>query len=1121
MWTAIDIPHMRNSRFPGRALILALLTPFLLFAQSQLATVSGVVTDTSGSAIPGAQIVASNAATGLRVTAQSNASGYYLVRDLPIGTYSITVEQQGFRSYVRENLTLTTGQALTLDVELEVGSLTESVIVSDQAPLLETRTSDTSQLVESRNVQDMPLGDRRTMNIISMTGAAVFVNYDSGGKPNFSLAGGRTQSQNFYMDGGTIQNMRLGIGQVDTDPPVETVAEVKVLQNNYAAEFGGSAGGVIVATTKSGTNQLKGSLYEYLRNDKLDAANFFAPFENGEKVRPPLRYNVFGGTVGGPIFIPKFYDGRNKSFFFFSYEGSRRREGFSTQLTVPTQAQRQGDFSQTFANNGNLVRIYDPATTQTVGSQVTRTPFPNNQIPQGQIDPVGQALLQFYPLPNKAATNLAGANNYGTNYSRILTRDAFLVKGDHAFSEKDRVSFRYMYNSDNLDFTEILTHLAASTDVQALRHQNFYYGTYTRVINPSTVNEFRFSFGDRINHARSYGIGGNWPSQLGLRGVPDAAFPRINVTGMAALGSTAQERQQFPIRQFQYIDNISWNFGRHTMKAGVEFRRSINYEINRPAVSGIFGYTPLLTGLPGNSSTGHGLASLLTGYTQSFSARETQVLDRYSDYIAWFVQDEWNATRTLTLNYGVRWETDTPITDRNNRMNGMDLTAINPVSGTPGVVKFMGVNGFRTTPYDTDWNNFGPRFGFAWRPFGSEKTVIRGGAGVFFAHPFDAGAPASAALGFETSAAINSPDNGITPAFILGNGVPSYSLEAPVLDDSFGAVPYGTNPTLAISAYEENRRTGYSTQWNFTVQRQLPGNMMVEAAYLANASRKLSSPTMAINQVLPQLLTPNSTQRDRPYPQFSNVSILFPTLGVSNYHALMLKAEKRFSSGWNFLSTYTWSKFLNNTGEGGASLGDTSGIYSNYYNRAADYGYSENDIPHRVTLSSVYELPFGKGKRWMTNNVLGYIVGNWSLGGIFGWQSAPPFTVTTQVNTVYSASGSQRADILRNPNLPAGERTLNRWFDTEAFVQPAPATFGNQGVNLVRGDSLLKLDMSVLRNFPLPGEGRVLQFRAEFLNLPNHANFGLPGHSLGGPGFGVVSSAGPPRSIQLGLRMTF
>jgi hypothetical protein len=1093
----------------------------LAFGQSQQASISGAITDSSSSAIAGATVTAANASLGLRRSTQTNETGYFVLRDLPIGSYTVTVEQQGFRTYSREGLVLSTGQALSLNVVMEIGSVSETVVVTDQAPLLETRTSDTSQLVEARNVQDMPLGDRRTMNIIQMTGAAVFVNYDSGGKPNFSLAGGRTQSQSFYMDGGTIQNMRLGIGQVDTDPPVETVAEVKVLSNNYAAEFGGSAGGVIVATTKSGTNQLKGSAYEYLRNDKLDAANFFAPFANGEKQRPPLRYNVFGATVGGPVFIPKFYDGRNKAFFFFAYEGSRRIEGFTDQFTVPQVEQRSGDFSKTLTAAGALIRVYDPLSNQVVNNRVQRTQFANNVIPTSRIDAVGAAFVPFYPLPNKAPANASGANNFATNYSQILTRDAYLVKGDYNLTDKDRLSFRYMYNSDNLDYTTVMTNIGAENRVPALRHQNFYYGTYTRTITPTVVNEFRFTFGDRINWTRAYGIGGNWPSTLGLRGVPDDSFPTMNVAGLRTLGGGSHERRQFPIRQFQYIDNLSWILGRHSLKFGYEFRRSINYEINRPSVSGSFGFNPLTTGNPGTNGTGFGLASLLAGAPLTFSTRETQILDRYSDYISWFAQDEWNVSQSLTLNLGVRWETDTPITDKNNRMNGFDPTAINPVSGTPGVVKFMGVNGFRTRPYETDMNNFGPRLGFAWRPLGSEKTVIRGGIGAFFAHPFDAGAPTAASLGFENSAAINSPDNGTTIPFFLRDGVPPYTLAAPVLDDSFGSVRFGTNPNTAVTFFEPNRRTGYSIQWNFTVQRQLPGNMMVEAAYLANASRKLASANMGINQVLPQNLTATSRQTDRPYAQFSNVTINLPSLGVSNYHAMMLRAEKRFSGGWNFLTTYTWSKFLNNTNEGGAVVGAEGGVYSNYYNRAADYGYSENDIPHRATFSSVYELPFGKGKKYFTDGVLRHVMGNWSLGGILNWQGAAPFTVTTQVNTVFSAIGALRADVSGNPRLSSSERSLDRWFRTDAFSQPAAAQFGNQGVNILRGDSFFGLNASILRNFPLPGEGRMIQLRGEFFNLPNHANFGIPGRVFGAPGFGVVGSAAAPRSIQVGLRMTF
>jgi hypothetical protein len=957
------------------------------------------------------------------------------------------------------------------------------------------------------------------MNIVRLTGAAVFVNYDSGAKPNFSIAGGRTQSQNFYMDGGTIQNMRLGIGQLDTDPPVETVAEVKVLANSFAAEYGGSAGGVVVATTKSGTNQFHGSAYEYLRNQVLDAGNFFAPVVNGEKQRPPLRYNVFGATVGGPVLIPKVYNGRNRAFFYFAYEGSRRRDGSTDQFGVPTPEQRQGDFSKTFAANGTLIPVYDPKSTRSEGGRTVRDIYPNNVIPSARVDKVGTALMPMYPLPNRPPDNITGANNYRTNYVTGLMRDAYLVKGDLNLTEKDRLSLRYLYNSDDRNYTTVMAEAAADTRGPAIRHQNFFYGTYTRVFTPSMINEFRFTYGNRVNHELSFGLGENWPGKLGLKGVPEAAFPQFNITGFRTLGNGAQERRQYPIEQLQWIDNLSWTRGRHTAKFGFELRPSYNYEENYPLVSGSFTTASQATSAPGNAATGYGLASLLAGAVTGFSARQTEALNRQSWYAAWFVQDDWQASSNLTINIGLRWETDTPIRDIKNRMNGFDLRAINPVSGTPGVVKFMGTNGFRTSPYDVDLNNFGPRLGFAWKPFSDGKTVVRAGAGVFYAHPFDRGAPTSASLGYEVSAAINSPDNGITIPFYLQDGVPGYSPTKPALDDSFGAVRVGQNATTAVTFYEENRRTGYSMQWNVGIQREMAG-VLLETSYLANASRKLASANFPISQVRPEILSAASSQRDRPFPQFSNVTLVAPTFGVSNYHALVVKAERRFSHGFSFFANYTWSKFLNNTDEGGSALG-AENAYSNGYNRRADYGPSENDIASRFNLSGVYEFPFGKGRRFATSKLADAVIGGWGLGGVLTFQSGPPFTVVTQVNTVYSAAGALRADVLRNPNLPAGSRTIARWFDIDAFAQPAAAVFGNQGQNILRSDGIANLDLSIMKGWRLRGEGRKVQFRGEFFNAANHPDFGLPGRTFAGPGFGIVSSARAGRSIQLGLRLVY
>jgi hypothetical protein len=1115
------------------SLLVVFLFASVAHGQSPQATISGIVTDSTGAVVPGVQVTAINPVTAQRTTAVTNDQGFFVLTQLAIGAYTIEAEKAGFKKFVRQDLTLTTGATVALDIQLEIGATSDTVTITGETPLLQTRTSDVSTLIESKTVQDLPLGDRRTLNIVKLTGAAVFVAYDSGAKPNFSLAGGRTQSQMFWIDGGSGQNMRLGIGQVDLDPPVEVVQEVKVLSNNYAAEYGGSAGGVIIATTKSGGNEFHGSLFEYLRNDAFDAANFFAPIVNGEKEKAPLRYNVFGGTIGGPVLLPKKvfgpagYDGHNKTFFFFAYEGTRRREGLVRTLTVPTLLQRQGDFSETRNAAGQVIPIFDPATNRVEGGRTVRTQFAGNRIPANRLDPVALKILEFYPLPNQAPANATGANNFSANHQQILTRDNFTVKVDHNFTERDKINVRYLYNSDNLDFTSVFPQGAGDTLAPALRHQNYYYFGYTRVFTPAVINEFRYTYSNRINHATSFGLGDPWPSRLGLKGAPDGAFPQITVAGVTALGAGTHERQQFPIQQHQFVNNLSMTRGRHSLKMGVEFRESLNFEINRPSISGQFNFSTLLTGQPGNAATGVGLASLLLGYPNGVSFRETEVLDRYSWYLAGFFQDDWTINQSLTINLGLRWETDTPITDRNNRMNGFDARAINPVSGTPGVVKFAGQDGYPSQPYATDWNNFGPRIGFAWRPFGLQKTVIRGGAGVFFAHPFDRGAPSSASLGFENSASINTQDNGLTAPFLLRDGVPAVSLRGAARNDSFGAVRVGQAATTAVTYFELNRRTGYSEQFNLNIQHELPGAITFEAGYIGNLSRKLASGNVSINQITPQKLAEIAVradrvgrQADRPYPQFSGVTLVAPSFGISNYHALVLRGEKRFAAGFNFLTTYTWSKFLNDTDEGGAALGNEPS-YANYYDRDSDYGPSGNDIRHRLTISTVYELPVGRGKRYLAKGALGVIAGNWSVGVLALMQTGPPTTVTTQTNNTNAFSaGAQRADLLRDPNLKSPERTLTRWFDTSAFAQPAALTFGTGGRGTVRGDGVVNFDISLLKNFFF-AEQKGFQFRLEMFNAFNHPDFGLPGATLGGPGFGVVSSARSGRNIQVGLRLVF
>jgi outer membrane receptor protein involved in Fe transport len=1105
--------------------VLAIAGLLPLLAQSPTATITGIVRDTQASLIPGVAVTATNLSTQQKTVSTTNDEGLFSLRQLPIGGYLVEAEKSGFRRFVRKGLVLTTGQNLALDITMEVGAVSESITITGSATLLETRTSDVAQLVEAKAVEDLPLGDRRSLNLIQMTGAAVFIGYDSGQKPNFSLAGSRQQSQAFWIDGGTGQNMRLGAGQVDLDPPVETVAEVKIMANGYSAEYGGSNGGVIVATTKSGTNSFHGSLFEYIRNDKLDAPNFFATIVDGRKQKAPLRYNVFGGTIGGPVMLPKLYRGKDRTFFFFAYEGSQRRDGAIRTLTVPTAEQRAGNFSQSTSTAGALIPIYDPDSTQNIGGRLTRTQFPGNVIPASRLDPVAMKLMPFYPRPNRAPDSLAGANNFRANLVNGLSRNNFTVKGDHNFSSKDRVTFRYLYNSDNTDLVSVFPNPGAETSNIALRHQNYHYGHWVRTITPNILNDFRFTYSNRINHAFALGRGGNWASQLGLKSIPDGDFPEFSAAGFTALGSGNQERRQFPIQQYQAVNNFSWVRGKHSFKFGVEIRPSLNYEINRPTAAGSFSFNLLGTGQPGVATSGNGLATMLLGFVTGFSARETELLDRRSNYLAGFVQDDWNVSRNLTLNLGLRWETDTAMSDVNNRGNSFDPKQINPVSGTPGVVKFLGVSGFRENSlYATDWNNFGPRFGFAWKPFGSAGTVVRGAYGVFFAHPFDAGVPNAASLGFERSAVLNSPDNGITAPFLLRNGL-TLSLSKPVLDDGFGAVRVGQQPNTAVTFFEGDRKAGYSQMFNLGLQREAGKGFLAEVTFLGNLSHKLPSGNITLNQVTPERLaaviaagrTPGQT--DRPFPQFSNVSIQGPSLGDARYYAAVGRLERRFSQGFSVLGTYTWARAFNNYTDGG-SLGADIG-FADFYNRRADWGPTGNDVRHRFTMTSVYELPVGKGKKFLSNHWLGSVVGNWTLGGLLTLQSGEPFTVNTQVNTTFvNSAGAQRADVLRDPNLPNSEKTLNRWFDTGAFTQPAQYRFGNQGVNILRADGTINLDMSILRNFPV-GEQKKVQLRGEFFNITNHPNFGGPGATLNGPGFGIVSSAGPGRRIQLGARFVF
>ncbi len=1102
----------RISRSPWLICVVTLLvSAAMAMAQTAQGRITGTVSDPDGAVIPGVEVIATNDGTGVQTKTQSNEVGLYVLPFLLSGQYTISASSAGFKGYERTGIVVQTSQVMELNIFMELGAVTETVTITAEAPLLQTSDSTVGQFINQRNVEDMPLANRRALELVKLSSNVVFVNYGGEAKPRFAVAGGRSYKSTYMLDGGNIQNIRMASAQVDIDPPVEVIKEFRVVQNGYAAEYGGSASGVLISTTKAGSNDIHGSAFEYFRNDKLDAAYYFAPTEGTRKVKAPLRYNLFGGTVGGPII-------KNKTHYFVGYEATRKGLGGTEINTVPSALQRVGDFSETYDKKGNLIPIYDPFSTQ----GKVRTPFPGNVIPSDKVDPVALGLAKYWPEASRPATNLAGAQNFAANRQRKFTRDNLTARVDHALSDSNRLFGRFVFNKDPYSWTTNHPFGGVGDDqypISPERDQKTMMFKDTHTMSPNLIMDVAYSFSDRKWYANSAGLGSGVVAEIGLPGVSNDAFPQLRGTGMTNLGRSS-ERFQKPIRQHQITNSWTWVKSNHVIKFGGEIRKGVNVDINRPVISGQYNFSTTGTRDPTTRKGGFQFASLMTGWVNAFSLRETELLDRYSWYLAWYVQDDWKITPNLTLNLGVRWETDTPVTDRNDRTSSFDRNQINPVSGTPGVVKFAGLNGWDRRPYRTDWNNFGPRFGFAWKPGGSGKWVIRGGYGLFYEMPSTSANQAT--LGFEISGAASSPNAGITPAFLFQDG-PSVDTSKPPLDDSFGAVPVGSKAKTNVVFYEQNRRTGYASHINLGVQRQLPGNTVLEIFYTGNLSRKLPIGTMNINQVRPEIMGPDTSgQAFRPFPQFLNVQVRSTSIGSNNYHAGSIRVEKRLSQGLAFLSGYTWSRSIGDASNATTSEFGNNQIWQDVYNRRLDRGPDALDVIHRATFSSTYNLPWGQGRRWLTDGILSKIIGGWNVGAIMILQGGGPFTVTMQTSTldgVYAA-GAQRADVLRNPNLSSGQQSIQRWFDTEAFAAPAPYMFGNAGRGIIRGDGGVGIDLSISKNFSF-GEGRYVQFRADAFNAPNHPDFNRPNSTLGNSGYGIISGATPARTVQLGMRINF
>ncbi len=1081
----------------AKTLLAILVSAFVLSAQTRI---TGTVTDDSGAVVVGATITARNVETGIASTAESTATGVYTISFLNPGHYEVLCEMSGFKKFARSGLVLETGTASTIDIKLQLGQLSETVSVEASAPLLESESSSVGQLIENKFILNMPIQTRRSASLVRLMGNISYRSEDGGeAVPKFSMAGGRSQNQMWALDGGVTQNMAIGVAQLSLNPPNEALQEFKAISNNYSAELGRTGGGYITMTTKSGTNQFHGSAYEWLRNDKLNARTFFAP------TKAPLRYNIFGASIGGPVI-------KNKTFFFYNFEGGRRRTGVTVNRNVPNPGEAQGDFSR--RTNFSLL---DPATRVGTGAA---QPFPGNIIPQSRIDPLGRAIAALYDAPNVSTANFtrAAANNFLANGSDQLTQNYHTVRIDHEISAKDRIYGRLAYVTSPEYVAAVFANAAADDRAgpRSNRHGNL-LASWQRSIKPTVINEFKYMYGNRMHINRGAGTGSGLNQQLGIGGVNPDAFARVNVTGYTSLGQGTHERIQQPILTQQFTDNLIIARGNHSIKTGFEFRYSRNKDDFNGSTGGVFGF--------GNRATGDGLAELLLGWTTSAALVDTDILDTRTDYYGAYIQDDWKVTSRLTLNIGVRWEMDTPRWERNNRQSGFDNSKINPVSGTPGVITFAGVDGVSKYAHQFDKNNFGPRFGFAFRA--NNKLVIRGGYGISYNGTYQGAVPNSFNQGFSINGSFSSPNGGFAPAFMLRDGMPAIARAE--RDSSFGAVAVGRPVTTSPDFLQQNQVSGYAQQWNFTIQQELPSSVLLEAAYIANVGHKLGGPGVNVNQIpLVNGRGPAAqSQTLRPYPQFNSVSQVSPPWGNSTYHSSNIKLEKRYSRGLSFLGNYTWAKYIDDVESGSELGGATNNGYTHIEARRLNKGLSGSDVRHRIAFSSLYDLPIGKGRNIAIDNaVLNHVIGGWTIGGILEARSGAPYGVVEQTNRLNTFSDAQRPNLIRDPNLDPGRSRADKvamYFDTSAFQSPGTGILGTAGKTNGLGPGFFGFDASIQKLFQL-NERFGLTFRTDIVNAPNVPAFGAPNQNNGNGAFGrigAIATGSTAREIQLSLRLAW
>jgi len=1071
----------------------------ICWAQSTRGTIVGTVYDSSGAVVPQVTVTVTNLGTGEVHTCVIGVQGDYRCPGLVPGKYSIAAEAPGFQRAVVPELVLQVEQTARVNLELVVGAVSQTVQVTGAAPLLQSENVTVGTVIDNKRIVDLPLNGRNFMQLALLAPgvAPPPVGDITGGRgltPVPLVGGARQWSMNFLLDG--IEMRDFFHNTPSMTPSIDALQEFKLQMNSYSAEFGQGSAQMNIAL-KSGTNELHGSLFDFLRNDKFDARSFF---DTGPK--PPLRYNQFGFAVGGPVV-------RNRTFFFGNYEGLRVRSSYTAQGNFPTADQLSGNFEAGPA-------IYDPLTGRVdPGSpgRYIRDQFPGNRIPPNRIAERSKILRQFFAVPNAIGVRP------GINFVRTLTNEAngdqFHARIDQHFSERDVLNGRYSFSQPKRFLPGMAPMQGRAFDFRA---QNASLNE-THVFSPTLVNELRVGFNrSKIFIGQEGAFGKNISGEVvGFTNLPNEpamyGVPGISLTGFSFVGNNRNDPTFGISDMYQLTESLTWTRGTHSLKVGADIRRYRFYKTIGNFQRGNLEFTGQFTSLPGVAGTGSSAADFLLGFPAS---ADMGVGSNTGDFrhTVWnfYALDDWSLTPRLTLNLGIRYELPEVI---NNTIGHQTVFDPNFPGGRlliAGTNQYFarGVKGgsgpvlVKREIYDPDHNNIAPRIGLAFRPFGTGATVIRAGYGIFY----------DLVDSNELTLNTNNPPYFYTQNFQSDPLFPRINIQALFPDPT---TPSGSITPLSLTGHQ---MTPYMQQWSFNLQRQVGRDLAFEAGYIGSKGTKLRLRTNANQAPLTDPLKPVPLADRIPFYNFSPLILLSGHRGSSTYHAFTFRAEKRYSAGLTFLSSYTWSKLLDDSPGPNSVTGDSS-YPANSLNLRAEKGRSAADFRHLWTLSYGYELPFGPGRRFLDRpGLIAVVLGGWQINGITAVRSGHPFTVFVSGDRASIGTSSQRPNLVGNPSLPRSQRNIERWFDTEAFAIPPLYTLGNAGRNIVVSPGLINFDFSVFKNFKIREDTRV-QFRSEFFNLFNHANFGVPGHIADTPLFGKITSADQGRVIQLALKVLF